>query len=135
MQRIDDLVVLARPAQVVMAIESARGQPVQVREHLQRGLLPGVDLSGQGSGHGNGSGNCPTERRIVESGTHHVKRDVGSLEGGRIARSDERGRCDDLRGPGPDGAIPQQPVDLAPGGVAGVAYARQPGEGGERIAQ
>ena len=134
-QGIDDLVMLPGPTEGVGLLEAARGQGVQVSEHLERRALPGIHLTGHGGGHGQGGGHRAAERGVIESRAYDVKRDIGALECRRVAGTRESGGRGDLRRAGPHSAIPEQAIDLAPGRVAGLADAREPGEGGERIAQ
>lgn len=135
MQGIDDLVLLTRAPQRVLDLEAARGERMQMREHLQWCALPGVYLPGHRGRHGERSGDCASKWRIIEARTHDVEGDVGTLEGRRITSTRESGGRDHLRCPRPDSAIPEQPVDLLPGRIAGLADARQTGESGEGIAQ
>ena len=134
-QGIDDLVLLTRAPQRIIDLEAARGERMQMREHLQRCALPGVYLTGHRGRHGERGGDCTSEWRIIEARTHDVEGEIGTLEGRRITGAREGGGRDDLGCPRPDSAIPEQPVDLLSGRIAGLADARQSGECGEGIAQ
>ena len=59
---IDDLVVLPGPAEGFCLLEAARGQGMQVSEHLKRRTLPGIDLAGHRCGHRQRRGHRTTER-------------------------------------------------------------------------
>ena len=135
MQGIDDHVLLSRAPECVIRLESVRRERMQMREHLQRCALPGVHLTGHRGRHGERGGDRASQRRLIKSRAHDVEREIGALKGRRITGTGEGRGSDYLGCPRPDSAIPEQPVDLLPGRVAGLADARQTGESGEGIAQ
>lgn len=135
MQGIDDFVVPAWSAEIIGFLETARGEDVQVSEHLERRALPRIHLAGHRGGHGQGGGHRATERGVIEPRAHDFEGDIGTLERGRVTCTGQSGGRRNLRCTGTYAAIPQQAIDLAPGHIACLTDAREPSEGGEGIAQ
>jgi hypothetical protein len=88
-KRIHNVVLLAGAAECVIAVEAAGSERMQVSEHLERGALPGVSLTGHGRSHGHARGDRATERGVIQTRAHDIERDVRSLKGSRVAGSDE----------------------------------------------
>lgn len=123
------------PAKRVLILKPVGGDHVQVGEHLQGCAQPGVHLTGHGRSDREGGGVRPSHGRIVESRAHHVEGEFSTLKGCGVARADERRGCGDLRGAGPNRAVPQQAIYLAPGSIARLTNTGQGRETGEGIAQ
>lgn len=134
-QGIDDLVVLAGPTEGIWLLEAVRGQGVQVCKHLERRALPGINLARHRGGHGQGGGHRTTERRVIEARAYDIEGDISPLECCRVTGTRESRVRSYLCCASAHAAIPEQAIDLAPGRVACLADAREPGEGGEGIAQ
>jgi hypothetical protein len=88
-KRIHNVVLLAGAAECVIAVEAAGSERMQVSEHLERGALPGVSLTGHGRSHGHARGDRATEGGVVQTRAHDIEGDVRSLEGSRVTGSDE----------------------------------------------
>jgi hypothetical protein len=86
---IHHVVLLAGAAECVVVVEAAGSERMQVREHLERGALPGINLTGHGRGHSHARGDRATEGGVIQTRAHNVDGDVRTLEGSRVTGSDE----------------------------------------------
>ena len=132
---VDDVTRGPWPTKRILILETAGGDHVQVSEHLKGRTQPGVHLTGHRRRDREGGGIRPPHGRIVESRAHHVEGELSTLEGCGVTRADKRRGRGDLRRAGPNRAIPQQAIDLAPGRIARLTNTGQGRETGEGIAQ
>jgi hypothetical protein len=80
-KRIHNVVLLAGATECVVAVETASGDRMQVREHLERGALPGIGLTGYGRGHRHTRGDRATEGGVIKTCAQDIEGDVRALEG------------------------------------------------------
>jgi hypothetical protein len=80
-KRIHHVVLLAGAAECVVVVEAAGSQCMQMREHLERGALPGIELTGYGRGHRHTRGDRATEGGVIKTCAQDIEGDVRALEG------------------------------------------------------